>query len=179
MALIPIKSYDDRIVDVINDNIRGDVSRGCTYKELLAYNPKEYDGKGGCFIVVFLLDLGRWPCVTWWNSEIHTRGRVSDVGMIWEDFRTLTREEFCPSNEMQKLETELWNHAMVGAGHTTYTDRFHELARRLKAGTLTDESLRNGSIKKNLKKRGNVGEPSKDRNGSEDNKGLRPEMLLL
>nr|GEY08439.1 reverse transcriptase domain-containing protein [Tanacetum cinerariifolium] len=33
--------------DVINDNIQGDVSRGCTYKEFLACNPKEYDGKGG------------------------------------------------------------------------------------------------------------------------------------
>ncbi|GKA01645.1 hypothetical protein Tco_0674310 [Tanacetum coccineum] len=37
--------------------------------------------------------------------------------------------EFCPSHEMQKLETELWNHAIVGAGHAAYTDRFHELAR--------------------------------------------------
>ncbi|GJX23339.1 reverse transcriptase domain-containing protein [Tanacetum coccineum] len=32
-------------------------------------------------------------------------------------------------NEMQKLETELWNHAMVEASHAAYTDRFHELAR--------------------------------------------------
>nr|GEY89036.1 putative reverse transcriptase domain-containing protein [Tanacetum cinerariifolium] len=46
-----------------------------------------------------------------------------------KDFKTLTREEFCPSNEMKKLETELWNHTMVGAGHAAYTDRFHELAR--------------------------------------------------
>nr|GEX40624.1 reverse transcriptase domain-containing protein [Tanacetum cinerariifolium] len=38
-------------------------------------------------------------------------------------------EEFGPSHEMQKLETELWNHAMVGAGHAAYTYRFHELAR--------------------------------------------------
>ncbi|GKF10534.1 putative reverse transcriptase domain-containing protein [Tanacetum coccineum] len=30
---------------------------------------------------------------------------------------------------MQKFESELWNHAMVGAGHAAYTDRFHELAR--------------------------------------------------
>nr|GEY43615.1 putative reverse transcriptase domain, ribonuclease H-like domain protein [Tanacetum cinerariifolium] len=162
--------------DAVNDNIRGDVSRGCTYKEFLACNPKEYNGKGG---------------------------------MYWEDFRTLTRDEFCPSNEMQKLETELWNHVMVGAGHAAYTDRFHELARlvphlvtleskRIKryvygvalhirgmvaatepktiqkavqiAGTLTDEAFRNGTIKKNPEKRGNVGEPSKDRNGREDNK---------
>ncbi|GJZ84498.1 putative reverse transcriptase domain-containing protein [Tanacetum coccineum] len=32
-------------------------------------------------------------------------------------------------HEMQKLETELWNHAMVGAVHAAYTNRFHELTR--------------------------------------------------
>ncbi|GJV32872.1 putative reverse transcriptase domain-containing protein [Tanacetum coccineum] len=67
--------------------------------------------------------------LTLWNSQIYTRGREAAVGMSWEDFKTLTREEFFPSNEMKKLETELWNHAMVGAGHAAYTDRFHELAR--------------------------------------------------
>ncbi|GJU74776.1 putative reverse transcriptase domain-containing protein [Tanacetum coccineum] len=41
------------------------------------------------------------------------------------------------------------------------------------AGTLTDEALRNGSIKKNPEKRGNEGEPSKDRNVRDDNKRTR------
>ncbi|GKB77195.1 putative reverse transcriptase domain-containing protein [Tanacetum coccineum] len=41
------------------------------------------------------------------------------------------------------------------------------------AGTLTDEAIRNGSIKKNPEKRENKGEPSKDRNGREDNKRTR------
>ncbi|GJY94853.1 putative reverse transcriptase domain-containing protein, partial [Tanacetum coccineum] len=41
------------------------------------------------------------------------------------------------------------------------------------AGTLIDEALRNGSIKKNPKKRGNEGEPSKDRNVRDDNKRTR------
>ncbi|GJV13669.1 putative reverse transcriptase domain-containing protein [Tanacetum coccineum] len=120
-------------------------------------------------------------------------------------------EEFCPSHEMQKLETELWNHAMVGAGHAAYTDRFHALARLVPhlvtpkirkierymyglasqihgmvvatklrtiqkavqiSGALTDEAVRNGSIKK-VEKRGNVGEPSKDKNGRDDNKRTR------
>ncbi|GJY13003.1 putative reverse transcriptase domain-containing protein [Tanacetum coccineum] len=47
------------------------------------------------------------------------------------------------------------------------------------ASTLTDEALRNGSIKKNPEKRGNRGEPSKDRNGRDDKRGLGLEMLLL
>ncbi|GKG07404.1 hypothetical protein Tco_0330373, partial [Tanacetum coccineum] len=78
-------------------------------------------------------------------------------------------------HEMQKLESELWNHTMVGAGHAAYTDRFHELARlvpHLISGALTDEAVRNGSIKK-VEKRGNVGEPSKDKNGRDDNKRTR------
>nr|GEW76097.1 hypothetical protein [Tanacetum cinerariifolium] len=82
--------------------------------------------------------------------------------------------EFCPSNEMQKLETELWNHPMVGAGHAAYTDRFDELA-RLVPHLVTPESRRierNGSIRK-VEKRGNMGEPSKDKNGRDDNKRTR------
>ncbi|GKE45754.1 putative reverse transcriptase domain-containing protein [Tanacetum coccineum] len=41
------------------------------------------------------------------------------------------------------------------------------------AGTLTDEALRNGSIKKNHEKRGNRGEPTRDRNVRDDNKRTR------
>ncbi|GKF63570.1 hypothetical protein Tco_0187018, partial [Tanacetum coccineum] len=41
------------------------------------------------------------------------------------------------------------------------------------ASTLTDEALRNGSIKKNPEKRGNRGKPSKDRNRRDDNKRTR------
>ncbi|GJV54895.1 putative reverse transcriptase domain-containing protein [Tanacetum coccineum] len=114
--------------DAINDNIRGDVSRGCTYKEFLACNPKEYHGKGGA-IVKYTAGSFVGKALTWWNSQIYTRGSEAVVGMSWEDFKTLNRVEFCPSNEMQKLETELWNHAMVRAAHAAYMDRFHELAR--------------------------------------------------
>ncbi|GKG31078.1 reverse transcriptase domain-containing protein, partial [Tanacetum coccineum] len=42
-----------------------------------------------------------------------------------------------------------------------------------KAGTLTDEAIRNGSLKKNPEKRGNCGEPSRDRNVKDDNKRTR------
>ncbi|GJV23853.1 reverse transcriptase domain-containing protein [Tanacetum coccineum] len=228
--------------DATNDHVQGDVGnviknkncRGCTYKEFLACNPKEYDGKGGAIAYTRWIEkmesvqdmsgcrdsqkvkytagsfVGK--AITWWNSQIHTRGREAAVGISWEDFKTLTREEFCQSNKMQKLKTELWNHAMVGTGHASYTDRFHELARLVPhlvtsegkrieryayglapqirgmvaaiepktiqkamqiAGTLTDEALRNGSIKKNPEKRGNGGEPSKDKNVRDDNKRTR------
>ncbi|GJR00602.1 reverse transcriptase domain-containing protein [Tanacetum coccineum] len=53
--------------------------------------------------------------LTWWNSQIRTLSREVAVSMSWNDFKLIMIEEFCPSHEMQKLEIELWNHAMVGA----------------------------------------------------------------
>ncbi|GKD94146.1 reverse transcriptase domain-containing protein [Tanacetum coccineum] len=107
-------------------NIQGDVRNvsmnngrgGCSYKEFLACNPKDFNGKGGTI------------AYTRWTKKMEsTRGQDVAVGMTWEDFKALMREELCPNNEMQKLETEFWCHAMVGAGHAAYTDRFHELTR--------------------------------------------------
>nr|GEX30454.1 reverse transcriptase domain-containing protein [Tanacetum cinerariifolium] len=147
------------------------------------------------------------------GNQICTLSREVAVSMSWNDLKFMMIEEFCPSHEMQKLETKLWNHFMVEACHVAYTDRFHELARlvpylvtlksrkikryvygfspqirEIMAATepktmqkavqifsaLTDEAVRNGSIKK-VKKRGNVGEPSKDKNGKDDNKRTRTE----
>ncbi|GJR86578.1 hypothetical protein Tco_0210589 [Tanacetum coccineum] len=59
---------------------------------------------------------------------------------------------------------------MVGVGHAAYTDRFHELA-RLVPHLVTPEGM--DPSKKNLEKRGNGGEPSKDRNVRDDNKRTR------
>nr|GEW80245.1 putative reverse transcriptase domain-containing protein [Tanacetum cinerariifolium] len=40
----------DQNGDAVNVNIWGDVSKGCTYKDFLACNPKEYDGKEGAIV---------------------------------------------------------------------------------------------------------------------------------
>ncbi|GJS20071.1 hypothetical protein Tco_0448703 [Tanacetum coccineum] len=40
--------------------------------------------------------------LTWWNSEVRTRGHEAAVGMIWEDFKALMKEEYCPSNNRNK-----------------------------------------------------------------------------
>ncbi|GJS31723.1 putative reverse transcriptase domain-containing protein [Tanacetum coccineum] len=168
--------------NVVNENVGNVIVNsnrvGCSYKEFLACNPKEYDGKE-------VLEFR-----TRWDPENRVYVRIRVV------------VEFCPSHEMQKLKSELWNHTMVGVVHAAYTDRFHELARLVPrlvtpksriieryvyglalqirgmvaamkpktiqkavqiSGALTDEAVRNGSIKK-VEKRGNVGEPSRDRN---------------
>ncbi|GJZ48047.1 putative reverse transcriptase domain-containing protein [Tanacetum coccineum] len=121
------------------ENIR-DMS-GCSNDQKVKYTTSSFMGKA----------------LTWWNSQICTLSREVAVSMSWNDFKFMMIQDFCPSHEMQKSESELWNHAMVGAGHAAYTDRFYKLTRlvpHLISGALTDEAVRNGSIKK-VEKRGN------------------------
>nr|GFC53069.1 reverse transcriptase domain-containing protein [Tanacetum cinerariifolium] len=92
------------------------------------------------------------------------------VSTSWNDFKFMMIEEFCPSHEMKNLETELWNHAMVRDGHAAYTNRFHELA-RLVPYLVTPESRKIERYVYDLAQ--NVGEPSKDKNGRDDNKRNR------
>ncbi|GJX26386.1 putative reverse transcriptase domain-containing protein, partial [Tanacetum coccineum] len=124
--------------------------------------------------------------LTWWNTQCQARGRVAAMAISWNDFKALMVEEFCPSNEMEKLENEFWNHKMVGANHAAYTDRFHELAKGngffratqpttiqtaiLRAGILTDEAVSCGTLTKNSDKRKGVEEPSKTGGSWKDNK---------
>ncbi|GJW89378.1 hypothetical protein Tco_0164718 [Tanacetum coccineum] len=50
-------------------------------------------------------------------------------------------KEYCPDDEIQKFESEFWNHKMVGSDIDGYTARFHELA-RLVPHMVTPESQR-------------------------------------
>ncbi|GJZ91913.1 reverse transcriptase domain-containing protein [Tanacetum coccineum] len=164
-------------------------NNGCSYKTFTACNPKEFDGKGGA------VALTRWieriesvfdnsgctanqrvryaascfvnKALTWWNTQVQARGREAAIGMSWNDFKALLVEEFCPSNEMEKLENKFWNHTMVGANHVAYTDRFHELA-KLVPHLVTPESLRIKS--KGNDKRKEMEESSKQGSTWKDNK---------
>ncbi|GJT06196.1 putative reverse transcriptase domain-containing protein [Tanacetum coccineum] len=84
-------------------NGNGGNREGYSYKEFLACKRRDFNGKGGAI----------------WNTQIQARGHEAAIGMTWEEFKALLVEEFCPSNEMEKLETEFWNHAIVGANHAT------------------------------------------------------------
>ncbi|GJX16294.1 hypothetical protein Tco_0217126 [Tanacetum coccineum] len=94
-----------RIVNM--NNGRG----GCSYKEFMACNPKDYDGKGGAIVY------------THWIEKMEL---VQDMSG-------------CEENEKVKYS-----------------------AGSFIVGMLTDEAIRNGSLKKNTEKRGNSGEPSRD-----------------
>nr|GEU37230.1 putative reverse transcriptase domain-containing protein [Tanacetum cinerariifolium] len=125
--------------NVVNENVQENIRNalvngnldmsGCSIDQKVKYTAGSFVGKA----------------LMWSNSQIRMLSQEVAVIMSCNDFKFMMIEEFYLSYEMQKLETELWNHAMVRAGHTAYTDRFHELAR----------------------------EPIKDKNDTDDNKRTR------
>nr|GEX30919.1 putative reverse transcriptase domain-containing protein [Tanacetum cinerariifolium] len=95
------------------------------------------------------------------------------VSMSWNDFKFMVIEEFCPSHEMKKkIKRYVYGFAlqickMVAATKPKTIQKVMQIS-----GALPDEAVRNGSIKK-VEKRGNMEEPSKDKNGRDDNKRTR------
>ncbi|XP_024964427.1 uncharacterized protein LOC112504718 [Cynara cardunculus var. scolymus] len=79
--------------------------------------------------VEFTACLLHGRALTWWNTQIRTRGQEVTNRLTWEEFKKLLKEEYCPRSEIQKLEAELWNHEMKGSDVDSYTARFHELAK--------------------------------------------------
>ncbi|GKD88218.1 putative reverse transcriptase domain-containing protein, partial [Tanacetum coccineum] len=67
--------------------------------------------------------------LTWWNTQVQTRGHDVFNGLTWENFKGLLTEEYYRKDEMHKLESEFWNHQMFCTEVDKYTARFHELAK--------------------------------------------------
>ncbi|GKA72088.1 putative reverse transcriptase domain-containing protein [Tanacetum coccineum] len=65
--------------------------------------------------------------LTWWNSQVATMGLEAANQIGWTEMRRLMTEEFCPIEEIQRMEHELWNLKVKEFDITAYTKRFHEL----------------------------------------------------
>ncbi|GJZ93579.1 putative reverse transcriptase domain-containing protein [Tanacetum coccineum] len=65
--------------------------------------------------------------LTWWNSHKRTIGVDDAYAIKWAGLIKLMTEVYCPRNEIQKMETELWNLIVKGNYLTTYTQRVQEL----------------------------------------------------
>ncbi|GJX18179.1 putative reverse transcriptase domain-containing protein [Tanacetum coccineum] len=70
---------------------------------------------------------GTDSALTWWNSHKRTIGVEAAYAMNWVELMKLMTEVYCPRNEIQKMETELWNLTVKGNDLTAYTQRFQEL----------------------------------------------------
>ncbi|GJX54407.1 copia protein [Tanacetum coccineum] len=66
--------------------------------------------------------------LTWWNSYVQTVGIDEAYEISWKDLMKLMIKVYCPRNEIQKLESELWNLSVKGTDVAGYTRRFQELS---------------------------------------------------
>ncbi|GJY12268.1 putative reverse transcriptase domain-containing protein [Tanacetum coccineum] len=125
------------------------VARECTFQDFLKCKPHNFSGTKG------VVGLTRWfkkmetvfnisncppkyqvkyatctlqdSALTWWNSHKRTIGVEAAYAMNWVELMKLMTEVYCPRNEIQKMETELWNLTVKGNDLTAYTQRFQEL----------------------------------------------------
>ncbi|GJZ01038.1 putative reverse transcriptase domain-containing protein [Tanacetum coccineum] len=84
-----------------NENGRGamPVARVCTYQDFVKCQPLNFKGTEG------VVGLTRW----FENMETMTIGVDAAFTMTWRDLIKLMTEVYCLMNEIQKMETELWN----------------------------------------------------------------------
>ncbi|GJR09055.1 putative reverse transcriptase domain-containing protein, partial [Tanacetum coccineum] len=134
-----------------DENVRGDrpVARECTYQDFMKCQPLNFKGTEG------VVGLIRWfekmetvfhisncpeksqvkyatctlldSALTWWNSHKRTIGTEAAFAMSWRELMKLMTKVYCPRNEIQKMETELWNLTVKNNDLTAYTQRFQEL----------------------------------------------------
>nr|GEU72685.1 hypothetical protein [Tanacetum cinerariifolium] len=66
--------------------------------------------------------------LTWWKSYVRTVGQDIANNMPWSTLMKLMTIKYCPRNEIQKLEAEMWELKVKGTDLVSYTQLFQELA---------------------------------------------------
>ncbi|GJV64351.1 putative reverse transcriptase domain-containing protein [Tanacetum coccineum] len=124
-------------------------ARECTFAGFMKCNPTAFHGTKGA------IELLRWfektesvfgisecaegkkvkfvaatlqgPALTWWNAKIATMGLETVNQMPWTEMKQLMTAEFCPIEEVQRMEHKLWNLKVKEYNIVAYTQRFNEL----------------------------------------------------
>ncbi|GKF22285.1 putative reverse transcriptase domain-containing protein, partial [Tanacetum coccineum] len=106
-------------------------ARECTFLGFMKCNPTVFHGHEGA------VELSRWfektemvfgisecaearkvkfaaatlqgHALTWWNSQVATMGLEAANQIGWTEMKRIMTEEFCPIEEVQRMEHELWN----------------------------------------------------------------------
>ncbi|GJZ78171.1 putative reverse transcriptase domain-containing protein [Tanacetum coccineum] len=61
--------------------------------------------------------------LTWWNSHKRIIRTDAAYALSWRELLKLVTEVYCPRNEIQNMETELWNLSVKNNDIATYTQR--------------------------------------------------------
>ena len=100
---------------------------GCTYKQFLDCKPIMFKGTEGSTglikwfekveavirisscteqqKVMYATNLFLDQALTWWNSQVQALGDATAYALCWDEFKELMVKEYCPTSEIQELET--------------------------------------------------------------------------
>ncbi|GKA70443.1 putative reverse transcriptase domain-containing protein [Tanacetum coccineum] len=102
-----------------NENDRGarPVARECTYQDFMKCQPLNFKGTEGVFGLIR------------WFEKMETVFHISNCLEKYQvkELMKLMVEVYCPRNEIQKIESELWNLTVKNNDLAAYTQRFQEL----------------------------------------------------
>ncbi|GJS39078.1 putative reverse transcriptase domain-containing protein [Tanacetum coccineum] len=90
------------------------VAQEYTYQDFMNNCSEKYQVK---YATCTLLN----SALTWWNSHKRTIGAEAAFAMSWRELMKLMAEVYCPRNEIQKIESELWNLTMKNNDLAAYT----------------------------------------------------------
>ncbi|GJS78430.1 putative reverse transcriptase domain-containing protein [Tanacetum coccineum] len=100
------------------------VVREFTFAGFMKCNPDNFRDKKVKVVVATL----RGPALTWWNFKVAILGLDVANQIGWTEMKKLMTTDFCPAEELQRMENELWNLKVKEYNMVAYTQRFNELA---------------------------------------------------
>ncbi|GJS07764.1 putative reverse transcriptase domain-containing protein [Tanacetum coccineum] len=103
----------------------------CTFNGFMKCDPTSFRGIEGATKgkkVRFAAAKLQGPTLTWWNTKVATIGLKTVNRIPWTEMKQLMTAEFCPIEEIQCMEHELWNLKVKDYNIVAYTQRFNELA---------------------------------------------------
>ncbi|KAD4385553.1 hypothetical protein E3N88_25722 [Mikania micrantha] len=144
---------EDDVVIIGNksgDSMSGKL-KGCDYKSFRGCDPPVFDGKkdavatchwiyameavisiSECRVdqsVKFAAHSFVEEALHWWNTVKQSKAAADIEKMTWDDLKELVTKQFCPKNELDKVEREFLVLKAGSLNHRQYTSRFNEMAR--------------------------------------------------
>ncbi|KAI3827769.1 hypothetical protein L1987_01852 [Smallanthus sonchifolius] len=80
-------------------------------------------------VVKFAANSLRDEASHWWEGVRQAKGDETVDAMMWTDLKNLVIKNFCPRNEIEKVEREFLGIKAGSMTHRQYTTRFNELER--------------------------------------------------
>nr|GEW92444.1 putative reverse transcriptase domain-containing protein [Tanacetum cinerariifolium] len=121
----------------------------CTYFSFIKCNPTTFKGVEGAVELCHwfekiesVFSISEWAkrikvkfaattvqgrALTWLNAQVATLGLEVANRKSCTELKTMMKEEFCPPEEIQRIEVELWNLRVKDSNIAAYTQRFNEL----------------------------------------------------